>query len=90
MLDSMIGVALGQVGASLQDVLTWDCDDFVNAVKYYRLKQREEWERVRWIGYYSVVGMVGSEKVTIDKIKLPIDEPETAEGKKRVKWQKLR
>jgi hypothetical protein len=84
----MIGVALGQLGASLQDFLTWECDDYVNAVKFYRLQQKENWEQVRWNAYYSLISFNGSDKIKLKDITIPTDEQETAEDKKRAKWQR--
>lgn len=87
----MIGVALGQIGASLQDLLNWECDDYVNAVKYHRLKQKETWEMIRWNSFYSLVAMNGTDKITIDKVILPVDtQTQSFNDKKRAKWRKLR
>jgi hypothetical protein len=81
-------VASGVIGASLTDFLTWTVKDYQLAVEGYKIKQREEWEKARMISYYSVIAMQGSAKIKYSDIKTPIDEQESAKGKKRVKWQK--
>ena len=79
---------MGQIGASLTDLLQWECDDYVNAVIFHRLKQDESWEMVRWLSYYSVVAMNGS-KITIKDIAMPTDSFKESEPIKKAKWRKL-
>jgi hypothetical protein len=84
----MCRVALGCIGACLSDFLTWTVRDYQLAVEGYEIKQRQEWERARMVSYYSVIAMQGSKEIKYSDIKTPIDEKDSAKGKKRVKWQK--
>ena len=83
----MCETALGVLGASLQDWLTWTVKDYVLAVKGYQIRRKEEWEMVRWISYYSLVGIVGSDKANIW---LPGDDAPSYKNKQKAKfkWRK--
>jgi hypothetical protein len=83
-------VASGVIGASLTDFLTWTVKDYQLAVEGYKMRQRDEWERARFVSYYSVVAMQGSKNIKYQDIKTPFDEQDTAKDKKRVKWRKLK
>jgi hypothetical protein len=86
----MCGVALGVLGVPLSDFLTWEIDDYVMALKEYRRAKDEEWEMVRWTGYYSLISFNGSDKVNPKDVWLPIDPIPTFNDKKKAKWRKLK
>lgn len=70
-------IACGMLGYTPQ--IFWDITprELQNAIEGYRKKQNEEWERVRWSSFYSVVPWVKGFKP--EKVWLPIDAEKDAE-----------
>ena len=86
----MFQVGVGILGASLTDFLTWDIDDFVNAFKGHKVKERNEWEKVRISSYYTLVAFNGSDKIDMSLVRMPFDPPATFKEKPKAKFRWLK
>jgi len=83
----MVKVAIGVLGVSLSDLLTWTIYDYKLACEGYELKQQQEWEKIRTISYYSLVSINGSKGINYKDVHIPTDKQEE---KKRIKWRKIK
>ena len=72
--DRFYEAALGVLRLRREDFLKLTPREFLLTHRGHRIREKEEWLKIKTIGYFSLVAVNGSDKIKFNELTVPTDE----------------